>query len=213
MRDAVLIFADGLAADLGRRRWPRRLAAALALPRLDSAAWDVRVCSPVPLCDRPRWHRQVGRDFGGRLGHAADELADLGYDRVVIVGRDCPDLRRGDVADALAALDAGSRLALGPDDGGGCWLIALNLRDRRLLDGVAWCRGTDFNQLAALADAATLPRKRDLDSTADLRAEPRFHRLLALIDPPRPRPTVAAARRWFLAEVRRLQTPPPALAG
>ena len=219
-RNAVLIFADRTSADLARRRWPRRLAALLPLPHLDGdGAWDVHLFTPgggggpagVSV------HKQTGRGFGERLERAVQTLESAGYDRVVIVGRDCPALERGDIAQAFAALDA-NRVALGPDQHGGCWLIGLRLRDRDLLQGVRWCRGEDFAALLAKAGgaAAVLGRKIDLDSTADALLLARqgrrwFGVVASLLFPDEvkrsadaPPPSVASRRRRL-----RFQTPPP----
>ena len=219
-RDAVLIFADDLAADLGRRRWPRRLAGLLAVPTLDGgAAWDVHLFCPR-TSDVPAGvtlHGQAGDGFGERLDNAVSTLA-AGYDRVVIVGRDCPQLDAADVVTAFASLGNEARLVLGPDQGGGCWLIGLNLADAAILAGVRWCGGTDFAELLARAGdggAAVLSQKIDLDRLADARrlghGSTFWRRIIAALLPRPPRPAFASRpmRRACLLRLRRFQLPPP----
>ena len=170
---AVLIFADAVERDLSRRRWPSQLAPLLALPDVGGAGADVHRFTP---------DRQRGRTFGRRLSNAVADLAAAGYERIVIVGRDCPDLKASDVTAALAALENDqTRLALGPDHAGGCWLIGLRAADLHLLDGVKWRRGTDRAELTRRAGesaVALLDEKIDLDGTADLRI---VHRTLEIV--------------------------------
>src|SRR5687768_1310021 len=104
-RAAVLIFADSQQRDLRRRSLPSSASSLLALPKLS----EIAECGLADLhwfTDRPassllhrgdiQVHRQHGRGFGRRLENAIDKLATLGYDRIVIVGRDCPQLTAGD---------------------------------------------------------------------------------------------------------------------
>ena len=218
---AVLIFADAVARDLSRRQWPAALTALLPLPDVTAAGADVHLFTTGPvLCDPSvEVHRQRGRTFGRRLENAVADLAAAGYEKIVIIGRDCPELESDDVAAALASLDRqATRLVLGPDHAGGCWLIALRSVDAGLLNGIKWRRGTDRAALARRAgpDAvALLDVKVDLDATADLRrVAPTDQVIRALarlglmrVDRPfradRPPATLDVARhRW--------QLPPPA---
>ncbi len=206
---AVLIFADAVERDLSRRRWPSQLAPLLALPDVGGAGADVHVFTP---------DRQRGRTFGRRLSNAVADLAAAGYERIVIVGRDCPDVNATDVKAALAALETGeTRLALGPDHAGGCWLIGLRAADLHLLDGVKWRRGTDRAELTRRAGesaVALLDEKIDLDGTADLRVVRRTLEvvramaLLGFAPPRRPIHHAADARAGF--DRHRWQLPPPA---
>ena len=206
---AVLIFADAVERDLSRRRWPAQLAPLLALPDVGGAGADVHLFTP---------DRQRGRTFGRRLSNAVADLAAAGYEQVVIVGRDCPDLKPSDVTAALAALENGqTRLALGPDHAGGCWLIGLRAADLHLLDGVKWRRGTDRDELirrAGESAVALLDEKVDLDGTADLRAARRTLEvvraltLLGLSPLRSPLHRAADARAGFVRH--RWQLPPPA---
>ncbi|MCA1657915.1 MAG: DUF2064 domain-containing protein, partial [Verrucomicrobiaceae bacterium] len=95
----------------------------------------------------------------------------LGYDEVVAIGRDCPNLRAEDIERAFAELGS-NKLVLGPDHRGGCYLIAFHSADRELLNGVRWKQNTDCAQLRRRCGATKvflLPVKHDLDSWADIR--------------------------------------------
>ncbi len=174
-RKAVLVFADQLGIDLAKRRLPQSLRALLDLKALRGAPEvpaDVHLFTsgPVPTEKiRPNVHLQLGTTFAARLENAIERVAALGYDEVVMIGRDCPRLNAHDIATAFAHL-RDHQLVLGPDHRGGCYLIAMRTGDRRLLHGIRWNRDRDFMQLRARSRAvATLAVKHDLDSWADLR--------------------------------------------
>jgi len=67
---------------------------------------------------------QVGPDLWARLVACFAELFAAGHDRVVVRNTDSPDLPRARVDEALAACAPG-RVVLGPDTGGGYYLIGL----------------------------------------------------------------------------------------
>jgi glycosyltransferase A (GT-A) superfamily protein (DUF2064 family) len=176
VRRAVLVFADSLAKDLNRRGWSKRLSSLLNLPRVDSQQIDADVHlfttgigARVPF-GGATVHAQRGKTFGERLSNAFDKLAQRGYEQIVIVGRDCPELTVTDIQDAFRALRK-SRAVLGPDHRGGCYLIGLHATDRALLDGIQWQQNTDFYQLLTrigMDHIVCLAVKFDLDSLADV---------------------------------------------
>src|SRR5690242_11179082 len=88
-RRAVLVFADSLAKDLSRRGWSRKLATLLRVPEFDS----VQIGADVHVFTASR---QRGTSFEEKLSNAVEDLANDGYDQIVIVGRDCPELRADD---------------------------------------------------------------------------------------------------------------------
>jgi glycosyltransferase A (GT-A) superfamily protein (DUF2064 family) len=126
-------------------------------------------------------HCQSGRDFAERFENAIETVAQLGYDEVVAIGRDCPGLRALDIERAFTEL-ASKKLVLGPDHRGGCYLIAFRSADRELLRDVRWKQNTDCAQLlerAGVARVFLLPVKQDLDSWSDVRIFARSGDLLA----------------------------------
>jgi glycosyltransferase A (GT-A) superfamily protein (DUF2064 family) len=180
-----------LAKDLSRRAWSRRTGALLQIPRLDSRQLDadVHLFTSSPSARIPFQgaivHAQRGRGFGERLSNAFDELSRQGYQQIVIVGRDCPELNAEDIHDAFAALDKGCA-ALGPDHRGGCYLIGLHASDAALLRDIDWQHDTDFHQLLARSgdDTVCLSIKIDLDSLEDLnRIASRSHSWKLLLQP------------------------------
>lgn len=175
-RRALLVFVRGLALELSVKHWPKRLAPLLRLPEgLSRVSADVHLFvddGPFAVPEvQGTVHRQVGGTFGARLGAAIEELSDAGYREVVVVGRDCPELELSDVRAAFESLED-RPVVLGPDHRGGVYLIGFRISQRRLLEGVPWCRDRDFEALTdrvAEGDLRILPSKQDLDSAFDLR--------------------------------------------
>jgi hypothetical protein len=212
--------------DLARRSLPIAARRLLNLPTFGpelSEAIDVHLFTSNGdgTVESPRIHRQVGRSFAARFENAIETIAQFGYEEVVAIGRDCPALCGGDIESAFAGLKF-SKLVLGPDHRGGCYLIAFRSADRALLRDVRWKRNTDCAELVERGGTEhvfLLPVKQDLDSWTDLRifartADPRAYLaafLLSLVGP------VQARLVRFVSilsqEMRvRQQMPPPAFA-
>jgi rSAM/selenodomain-associated transferase 1 len=77
---------------------------------------------------------QVGAGLWERLARCFRELFDEGHERVVVRGTDAPDLPRERVLEALARTRPG-RVVLGPDFGGGFYLVGLPRGAPDLLPG------------------------------------------------------------------------------
>ncbi len=120
------------------------------------------------------FHPQRGRGLGERLRAAFDTHFRAGARRVVLVGSDCPELDRADVATALHALRRHD-LVLGPAEDGGYYLIGLRAPAPELFQHVAWSTAAVLEQTRRRARqlglrAATLPARRDIDTLQDAQA-------------------------------------------
>lgn len=178
-QNALLVFANPVALDCQRRNWPatfQQLFSTAHFLKVASADTDVHVftsCFSANLQGFPYTvHCQpvTSTSFGDRLEAAVDTLAAYGYQKIVIVGSDCPALTGDDILQAFSLLDA-KRLVVGPDHRGGCYLIGLHTAERGLLAGVRWHRNTDCAELtsrAGLAATVILAVKQDLDSLEDI---------------------------------------------
>ena len=228
---AVLIFAENLGADLARRRLPRvaerLLSGHRAAAQLSGA--DVHLFTTGVTTSgnehAARVHAQTGATFAERLENATATLAALGYDEIVMIGRDCPELCAHDIRTAFAQL-AHKRLVLGPDHRGGCYLIGFRASDCALLHGIRWRRNTDCAELrdrCAAGDVLLLTTKHDVDSWADVLSLARSNSgdaltrcarfLLKLISaaPAKSATTFVDLARHFVRV--RGQMPPPVLVG
>lgn len=121
---------------------------------------------PVPLL------RQTGGGLEARLAAAQTELFARGYDRVLLLGADCPTVSGaylGQAIDALADVD----VVLGPAVDGGYTLIGTNTPTPALFDGVPMSTDQVLTQTLERAaeqrlQVRLLAWRYDLDTIADL---------------------------------------------
>ncbi len=118
--------------------------------------------------------QQVGSTFGERLANAYQSVFELGYERVIAIGNDCPELNTGLLLQAAGALEEHG-LVLGPTQDGGAYLIGLQ---RSTFDPVAfanlpWQTDTVYEALQTLAHeaVAVLSTSYDVDHSETLRRQ------------------------------------------
>lgn len=176
-RRALLIFADSAHIDCKRRGWHVAFRILLetqgflqeGIPEVDLHLFTSRA-SHREMSPSVQLHFQEGASFGQRLENAIESLATLGYEEIVIVGRDCPELGQNDICDAFALLQQ-HRLVLGPDHRGGCYLIGFHASDREKLRGIRWQQNTDFEEIHqrfVRYSTVDQPVKLDLDTMEDI---------------------------------------------
>lgn len=114
---------------------------------------------------------QCGNDLGERMFHAISDGL-LRYNKLVLVGSDCPSIDECYLESALSALDVES-LVLGPAEDGGYVLIGATRIEASLFQGVSWGTGVVLEQTRKRlaksgrrwSELNTLP---DIDRPADL---------------------------------------------
>lgn len=146
--------------------------------------------------------RQAEGDLGQRMADAFARCFARGASRVAVIGSDVPGLRRQDVLEAFAALDARD-LVLGPARDGGYYLLALRAPQPVLFEGVPWSTATVLDATKERArsaglSVATLRTLGDVDTVEDLRAE------WALIEP-----VLRKADPTLAQRLARIVAPPP----
>ena len=104
------------------------------------------------------WHvePQVEGDLGARLRHFFQATLDNGYQQVVVIGSDSPNLPVNFVADAFAALQE-VPVVLGPSDDGGYYLIGLNSPASELFDNVDWGTAAVWSQTVEHLQSHRIP--------------------------------------------------------
>ena len=82
---------------------------------------------------------QVGNSFGERLANATEEIFNLGYQNVIIIGNDCPTLSVQTLQKTDQLFDE-SKLVLGPAKDGGLYLIGINqaVFDKKIFVNFSW---------------------------------------------------------------------------
>jgi rSAM/selenodomain-associated transferase 1 len=138
---------------------------------------------------------QEGDDLGARQLNAFRSALDEGYEKVVIIGSDCPCITRADIASAFAGLDTAD-LVLGPSEDGGYYLIGARQAHPALFEGIEWGRPQVLEDTIKKADTAGLSI-RLLDGRLDIDRYEDVKKLYALLkaeaDAGWPGPVIAKA--------------------
>ncbi|UCG59766.1 MAG: TIGR04282 family arsenosugar biosynthesis glycosyltransferase [Phycisphaerales bacterium] len=117
---------------------------------------------------------QVGGDLGQRMKNAFVHSFDEGFEKVILVGSDLPDLPGEFLREALDALESNDA-AIGPSSDGGYYLIGFSKAGflPEAFEGVPWSRDRVFEQTMRILDQQgrtvfVLPQWHDVDTESDL---------------------------------------------
>lgn len=118
--------------------------------------------------------QQVGHTFGQRLSHAVNSVFTYGFERVIIIGNDCPNLKTMDVSQVNLQL-ACKDLVLGPATDGGAYIIGLKKAcyHEAQFSNLDWEKSTLIDSFHRYIDRFGLTSaftviKSDIDNTEDL---------------------------------------------
>jgi hypothetical protein len=153
--------------------------AAASRARLCFAPEDARSWFEARYGARIELRPQRGADLGERLAQAfAEGLAEPGVAGMVALGSDAPRFGAARIAEAHERLRAGADLVLGPDQGGGYYLVGLRAPAPALFREVRMSTPTMCRETIARARdhgmrVELCEPEQDVDTAADL------HRLFA----------------------------------
>lgn len=119
---------------------------------------------------------QQGADLGARMLHQFEASFAMGYQRVVLVGADCPAIDTDLLEGAFAGL-ASHDVVLGPTLDGGYYCIGLSEAHGPLFSEISWGTGRVAKQTLKIAtglglSVKTLPTLQDIDEPDDLAVLP-----------------------------------------
>lgn len=109
---------------------------------------------------------QRGNDLGQRMSTAFSEFFSRGYQRVVLIGSDSPDLPIERVAEAMNLLSSVD-LVLGPATDGGYYLIGKSHHVPQLFENIPWSSDNVLTRTLQMAADLHLST-RQLESWEDL---------------------------------------------
>ncbi len=94
---------------------------------------------------------QAGNSFGEKISNGLEQVFNKGFEQVVVVGNDCPELTTRLVLESVTALN-NCGAVIGPDRRGGAYLIGINQNafDKNLFAGLPWQSGGLFTGLQNL---------------------------------------------------------------
>lgn len=117
---------------------------------------------------------QVGSGLGEKMKCAFRELFDDGYEQLVLIGSDIPEISASIVEEAFTALSA-NKAVIGPTKDGGYYLIGFNTDNfsPEIFDDISWSTERVFAQTMAVFERLRrtvylLPLLRDIDEFSDL---------------------------------------------
>lgn len=162
-------LAAGMLADTVEKCFGGPFRTALAYAPPEAGAW-FRASFPA----LEEQYTQVGADLGARLAHFARRaFTELGARTLVVIGSDQPLVPRARLVEAHEALEAGQDVVLGPDRGGGYYLVGLRAPVDELFTSVrmssaGMCAATEGLARARGLAVARLAEDDDIDTPADL---------------------------------------------
>lgn len=116
---------------------------------------------------------QMGEDLGERMENAFEQMFAEGFEQVVIVGTDLPDLEQSDLINAFDALQKGD-IVIGPAHDGGYYLLGIpkNKYTSSIFKNIPWSTPKVLELTLNHLDRTgisfkTLPLKRDIDDLED----------------------------------------------
>ena len=118
--------------------------------------------------------QQTGNDFSTRFTNALQKLFDAGYENVLSIGNDSPDLTIQLLQEAILKLRS-KKMVIGPSKDGGIYLFGLNKGtfDRTVLQGLPWQTSLLFTGLqdyinVQKLDVEILQELKDIDTLEDM---------------------------------------------
>lgn len=118
--------------------------------------------------------KQIGTDFGSRFANAIQAVYDLGFDAVITIGNDSPNLSAAHIQQAVKELQYGSAV-LGPSFDGGFYLMGLSKDqfNKASFLNFSWNSTSVFTELKNHLEfhehrLVTLDKLHDIDFLSDL---------------------------------------------
>ncbi len=114
---------------------------------------------------------QAGSDLGEKMKNAFDATFQNGYDKIVIIGTDCPDLNAGIIMNAFAYLNSHD-VVIGPAEDGGYYLLGMKTRHSEIFQNISWSSDKVLKQTIAICEVLKLsyhllPELSDIDNEDD----------------------------------------------
>ena len=128
-----------------------------------------------------QYQAQEGTDLGQRLDNAFKGMFTLGFQRVIVIGTDSPDMPQDYLQQALTALTSHDA-TIGPSQDGGYYLIGFSRQGYRseVFQGIPWSTDKVFEQtrmrLKQQCRVHVLPGWYDIDTLEDLHQLHHRHR-------------------------------------
>ncbi|SDG48525.1 TIGR04282 family arsenosugar biosynthesis glycosyltransferase [Psychroflexus sediminis] len=117
-------------------------------------------------------HQQQGNTFGERFCNALSSVFSRGYDKVIVIGNDCPQLKYKHLQSGIDALHSG-KACLGKSFDGGFYLLAIQKKHFNHSDflNLSWNTSDVSSEVIQLlstkAEVSFTPTLKDIDKQSD----------------------------------------------
>jgi hypothetical protein len=116
---------------------------------------------------------QQGNDLGQRMLNAFYDAFEEGYEKVVLIGSDTPDISKKLIVEAYAKLDD-SDVVVGPAEDGGYYLIGMKDAHKELFEGMTYSHADVYQELIEAAEdmslkVSTIQTLFDIDTVDDMK--------------------------------------------
>lgn len=116
---------------------------------------------------------QTGTDLGARMNNAFNEAFVEGYNKIVIIGSDCPDLNSHHIIKAFQLLNE-IDCVIGPSEDGGYYLLGLNQKLPKLFKDKEWSTESVLDEALHILNSngftyELLEELNDIDTEDDLK--------------------------------------------
>ncbi|UOD35699.1 TIGR04283 family arsenosugar biosynthesis glycosyltransferase [Deferribacteraceae bacterium V6Fe1] len=120
------------------------------------------------LGDDIKYSAQGDGDLGEKMKSAFEEGFNEGFDKIVVIGSDCPDLRVDLIIEAFKLLEK-HNCVIGPAKDGGYYLIGLNKPNPKLFENIDWGSEKVLNQtVSKIKNYKLLKKLNDVDEFEDI---------------------------------------------
>ena len=170
---AILVFAQPVAFDAARKRFANLpLPNRRVLEQLNERVQQTAAATNLPVLHSAELIAHTGT-FGEQLTAALRAAFEHGFERVLVVGNDCPALTTDHLTQAAHQLQS-AEVVLGPDGRGGLYLFGLSraVFERLSLAALPWQTGRLARAVSRACggwSVAVLPSLGDANSRDDLR--------------------------------------------
>jgi hypothetical protein len=178
---AILLFTRAAEEEAKRKQWSARRGkstnVSIAQTLIARTIREVRRTG-LPFYVISSDHQQ-GTLFADRLMHAIAQVFDQGYEKVIAIGNDSPQLQVPHLLEAARSLEA-HPVVLGPDYRGGAYLIGLSKKvfDAAALKELRWNSALLYNDFVSWCRRQSISFT-SLESLSDLNDAADFRRLLS----------------------------------
>ena len=121
---------------------------------------------PLIICDE---NAQKGESFGEKISYALFSAFGDGYNNLIVIGGDCPNLSKAMLLKANRQINGQHDVVLGPDTRGGVYLFAINksVFEKTAFTNFGWqtrqlCK--QFKQYTSVFSVVTLSRLADINT-------------------------------------------------